>query len=345
MGSFYAPTQDKPGAQVQALEELEQILQKTNASNTILAGDFNCFLDPLLDRNAHSSSSSHSEVVRDKIHTLLDDWGLCDMWRNRFPKKKGFTFHRGRYASRIDYCMVSHHLSSLVDSMRTEVTSLSDHAMLSCLIKTSKVTRGPGLWKFDSTLLENEDFNKKMSAFLAEWTPPPELTSPSSTWEWFKFEIKTFVMNFTKNVHSIEKQHIHALNKELQLLQQRMDEQGEDLTMQIESIMRELREVEESRARRLIFRAKSNWALYGERPSRYFLNLEKRNASDRTLTSLEKDGEDLVTEPKQILEIAKEYYTELYKGQEDQHPRGGDCQARAPTTVRGGQGRDGHALL
>lgn len=59
VGSFYAPTQDKPGAQIQALENLEQVLRKSNANNTVLAGDFNCFLDPLMDRNTHTSSTTH----------------------------------------------------------------------------------------------------------------------------------------------------------------------------------------------------------------------------------------------------------------------------------------------
>lgn len=55
-----------------------------------------------------------------------------------------------------------------------------------------------------------------------------------------------------------------------------MDERGEDNTIEIDSLRRELREMEENRARKIIFRAKANWALYGERPSKYFLNLEKR---------------------------------------------------------------------
>lgn len=83
IGSLYAPTQDKPGEQVLVLETLEELLEKSNVSNPIIAGDFNSFIDPILDRNNQSSNSSHSDVVRDKIRLFLEDWGLCDLWRIR----------------------------------------------------------------------------------------------------------------------------------------------------------------------------------------------------------------------------------------------------------------------
>lgn len=191
---------------------------------------------------------------------MIGVYAICG--EQDFRKKKGFTFHRGMYASRIDYFMVAFHLSDLVHSIKTEVIPHSDHAMLSCLFETSRITRGPSLWKFDSALLEDEDFIREMTAFLSGWNPPPEITNPSCAWEWAKFEVQNFVRKYTKNLHSMEKQHIHTLNKELQTLQERMDDQGDDLAMQIDSVKRELREVEESRARKLIFRAKCNWALY-----------------------------------------------------------------------------------
>lgn len=172
LGSFYAPTQDRPADQVSALDDLEHILENSNASNYIIAGDFNCFMNPSLDRNSHSTSAAHSEVVRDRVRLFLDDWDLCDLWRIRHPTRKGFTFHRGRYASRIDYFMLSNHLAGLVESIKAETLAHSDHNLLAISLKTSKITRGPGLWRFDTSLLGKEDFITKMTEFLTEWTPP-----------------------------------------------------------------------------------------------------------------------------------------------------------------------------
>lgn len=175
IGSFYAPTQDKPGEQITALENLEQLLEKFSTNNSIIAGDFNCFLDPSLDRNNQNSASAHSDTVRDRIRLLLEDWGLCDMWRIRYPKKKGFTFHRGKYASRIDYFMISQHLSGLVDPIKAETLAHSDHNLLSLSLKTSQIVRGPGMWRLDTALLERDEFITLINQFLTDWKPPDEI--------------------------------------------------------------------------------------------------------------------------------------------------------------------------
>lgn len=120
-----------------------------------------------------------------------------------------------------------------------------------------------------------EAYVSEMSNFLANWNPPPELENPQSIWEWLKFQIQTFTRNYTRNHHSEQKQHIANLNQELKELYNTMDEEHVDKSTEITSVRRELREIEAANARKIIFRSKGNWALYGERPSKYFLNLEK----------------------------------------------------------------------
>lgn len=81
VGSYYAPNQDKPQSQITALQELEQALSDLTSENIIIGGDFNCFLDPLLDKNSQSICSPQSDIVRDRIHLMRENWGLCDVWR------------------------------------------------------------------------------------------------------------------------------------------------------------------------------------------------------------------------------------------------------------------------
>lgn len=50
--SLYAPTQDKSCEQLETLGRVEHLLGELSAVNTIVGGDFNCFLDPSLDRNS-----------------------------------------------------------------------------------------------------------------------------------------------------------------------------------------------------------------------------------------------------------------------------------------------------
>lgn len=110
----------------------------------------------------------------------------------------------------------------------------------------------------DTSLLEKEEYITKMSEYLTNWSPPPELENPQSIWEWLKFKIKTFTRNYTRNIHSMQKQHVDQLNKELEDLYKIMDDTKEDKSIETESVRRELREIEENHARKIIFRTKTN---------------------------------------------------------------------------------------
>lgn len=75
---------------------------------------------------------------------------------------------------------------------------------------------------------------------------------------------------------------------------------------------RQLAELELERAQKIIFRARTNWARYGERSSRYFLNLEKRKSKGKTVSKLiTKDNKELM-DPQEILEYECTFYEKLY---------------------------------
>lgn len=187
--SLYAPTQDKSSEQLETLANVEQLLGELSAVNTIVGGDFNCFLDPGLDRNVPGPAPPHTGTYRDQIFSFMESWSLCDIWRLRNPNKCGYTFRHGNYASRLDLILILNHLSELVKSSSSKMLVHSDHAIVSLVINLTKVQKGPGLWKFDPTLLEPEHFVLKMIDFLSGWIPPPELGSPDVIWEWLKYEV------------------------------------------------------------------------------------------------------------------------------------------------------------
>lgn len=67
IGSVYAPTQDKPQNQLQFLDKLDSLLDTMDADNVLLGGDFNCLLDPSLDKNSQNPSPSTTTPYRNRI--------------------------------------------------------------------------------------------------------------------------------------------------------------------------------------------------------------------------------------------------------------------------------------
>lgn len=75
------------------LTALEQHLLRLLVTNSsiILGGDFNCTLNPLLDRL--KSTERHPEIS-EKLRSIIGRCQLHDCWRHFNPTKGGYTFYR-----------------------------------------------------------------------------------------------------------------------------------------------------------------------------------------------------------------------------------------------------------
>lgn len=140
-----------------------------------------------------------AEQGRRALKSLMEEWGLVDIWRIRHPKARDYTFRRGQYSSRLDLFLVSQQLADLTRHSRIELIPASDHALVNLhLAFSSNQDRGPGFWRFQPDLLQNTAFVSEMTEFLEAWEPPPEISSHTSLWEWLKHEIKSFTRQFSK---------------------------------------------------------------------------------------------------------------------------------------------------
>lgn len=252
----------------------------------------------------------------------MEDWNLADVWRIRNPHEKEFTFRRGAYSSRLDLFLISSHLMDVTRKAEILLFHTSNHALVNFLLEFKpSVERGPGFWRFPTHLLSDPTFNEEMFDFLTDWVPPADLTSPTSIWEWLKHEIKSFVRSFSKARKQEEIHHVRELEKDLAVLIKRGDNGEEDLSFPIDSMVKDLREIEERKSRTSIFRSRANWTLYGDKPSKYFLGLEKRRAKESTIASLlTPEGVEL-NNHKDILREGRRFYQELYASKEqDQTP-------------------------
>ena len=63
-------------------------------------------------------------------------------------------------------------------------------------------------------------------------------------------------------------------------------------------------------------RSKCRWIEKGEKPTKYFFNLEKRNYNRETINELRKqDGAVEIGEEKEILKVIQEFYEDLYSSE------------------------------
>ena len=78
-----------------------------------------------------------------------------------------------------------------------------------------------------------------------------------------------------------------------------------------ESIKTELEDMYEKRGKEALFRSKARWIEKGEKPTRYFFNLEKRNFEKKTIAQLKLVNGEIVSDMKQINKEIESFYSDL----------------------------------
>lgn len=104
--NVYAPNVDDVGF----LKGFFSSLPDLSSYSLILGGDFNCWLDPVLDRS--SSNPGIMSKSASLIQSFLDNYGVTEIWRYLNPNKREYSFfsHSHHTYSKIDYFLVDNQL-------------------------------------------------------------------------------------------------------------------------------------------------------------------------------------------------------------------------------------------
>ena len=190
-----------------------------------------------------------------------------------------------------------------------------DHSSLLLELKTNvQPPRGPGFWKFKCSLLEDCDYTEEMARKIPQFIERYEyLDDKGLQWEMVKMEIRSFTISFTKIKAKKRKDHEKTLTQEAERLQKLIDVQPTADNINYYTEIRN--QLSFDRARGACMRSKKRWHEFGERSSKYFLNLEKRNYENKFITCLTKDDESCLTDPKEVLEEQRRFYIKLYSSQ------------------------------
>lgn len=314
VANIYAPTQSQLEAQLSFIDLLEEEICKFHPQNVILGGDFNLCSNPELDRNRTNPRAPQGECNRytDRVVALCDSLMLFDVWRRLHPQMKRFSFRRGDYASRLDYWFASNHLLDVNTQSDIKPCPLSDHSSISLRVGTKHQSRGPGIWRHDNSLLQRPDYIDTIKKAILKFEEEPRLSNPNSDWEWLKFNVKTASIKFAKESKAKQVAHEKGLRARYEELTSADDENLLVDREELRSIERELKDIELHKANVAIERSRANWALYGEKPSKYYLNLQKIRSQNGAITQLIADDGQILSDHSEILAEERRYYQGLY---------------------------------
>ena len=164
-------------------------------------------------------------------------------------------------------------------------------------------------------MLSDKLYVEQINSLIPTWIleGKKDLDDPRSIWDWVKYNIKKHSRTYSINKCKQRKAEEQLLNKDFQdaYLIFQNDPSQENLAT-LNSLKERTEKFYEKKVEGIIVRSRARWHEHGERNSKYFLNLEKRNHIRKHIRKLYRSGV-ITTDPFEILETENQFYENLYK--------------------------------
>ena len=156
-------------------------------SQFILTGDWNLIFDTFLDSLGEKPQLNKRSIFQLKV--LMEDLELVDIWRVRNPTFRQFTRRckAPLKMRRLDYFLISDTLQSSVSLCEILNPLESEHSPIKIRFKSPYTVKGLGYWKFNSSLLDDNNFVQNMKQVINEIIPLVDnYNDPRIGWEYLK---------------------------------------------------------------------------------------------------------------------------------------------------------------
>ena len=299
---------------------LDMEIEETKGENIIVGGDFNVTLDMKLDKKGGATETKRKQ--REKLTQVIEKYDLCDIWRFYHPTDKVFTWHsnsKPKVFCRLDFILIS---SNMLNNSRTAkiVPGISsDHALVYFKLDSLLPARGPGCWKLNTKLISDEDYKNTIRSKIKEITEINSGANANTLWELIKGSVRQESIVYAAQKQKERVKREKSLQKEIEGLNDAIHNSSSEcpyLLTELETKQNDLEKIYDEKVQGIILRAKSRWVEEGEKNTKYFANLEKRNYENKVITNIQVNGIQ-IHEPSEILNEQKKYFENLYSKASD----------------------------
>ena len=187
------PNEDNP----ELFQEIAAIIQEMDCVNVIMGGDFNVVQDPNVDRNI---PVQYNRRNREELQRTIDNYNLVDIWRESNPEKRCFTWmknHDRLSWLRIDYFLICEGVSHLCTDCSIIPSIQTDHSMVMIDIQPTECNKGPGIWRLNTQLLNDDEFCENIHNIIRGMLRVYQYMDPIEKWEIIKFEMSRYTREYS----------------------------------------------------------------------------------------------------------------------------------------------------
>ena len=165
------------------------------SDSIVIASDFNCY------EYQSDKTGSNLSCAKYLAH-FRTTFNLVDAWHRLNPRSRQCTWFNSDFSigSRLDKFLVSQSLFSFISNCEIKPFCLSDHDIVYLTLRLDDLhPRGPGLWKFNNSLLQDTNFieyiSDRMNALIEgiEHFPSVKLW-----WDFFKNSLQAEIISFSR---------------------------------------------------------------------------------------------------------------------------------------------------
>ena len=349
--SIYSPNEDSP----EFFEHIFNHNMNSNCPLQILGGDFNVTLNHNIDNHAYAAPRNNQ--ARNKLNEMLIDNNFYDVFRCFNPSKRQFTWKNsgGRQRARLDMFIASECFRPYIISYEKISPMGSDHDPILTRIDFTKFLKGKSYWRHNNNLLKEIDYvhriKNQIRLTLAKYVQLngfQNFYAEASEEQLQEFLNKEnnyyFNLNYNINPHLLfemimndvrcesisyaaeraRRQRLEekTLRNELNSAKTLSDLQPDDDRL-LESYQNCLdnfdRFIDNKAKQKLLGQGVTNKAL-GEKPTSYFLNLEKNSNAQKYISNLKvvKNGRnEILTKQSDIEDEVRRNYQQLYANKDE----------------------------
>ena len=328
---IYGPNKDEP----HFYDKLQRDLIKMGNKNIIVTGDFNLLLNPLIDGKNYKHINNPN--ARQNVLKMMAELDLYDVWREENVDKNIYTWRRKLQSGeiqmgRLDFFLVSGDLITYTKEEKIISGYRTDHSAIQISLIFNPIIKPKTFWKFNNSLLHNikfiteiknviNDVKKQYAATpynllninLVENEHFQTTINPQLFFEILLLEIRSKTIAFSSALKKQENRETKELEVEINNLE-KSDPTGNYEEVKIKQ--EKLRLIREQKLKGTIIRSRARWIDQGEKPSKYFCNLESRHFVSKRMTSIIGPNQEEITDFNLIKENVNKFYKNLYSSKE-----------------------------
>ena len=319
--NIYSPNNSSD--QITFFSSILDVLRKRSEFNIIIGGDFNCALTPQ-DKLGGAAVGRKNNVISE-ITKLCDLLKLQDVRRYQHPDQAQFTWRDKAFKVQcwLDYWLVYKQLSHIVINTEMKSSTLTDHSAITLTLQSKGYAqRGPGFWKFNNSLLDDHDFVDQLNNMIPAYKNKYNyLTDKGLYWDMIKMEMRGFCVHYSKRKNRERRNIEKDLSEQTDALMKALatNRSTENIT-KLYRLRSELNKIVEYRTKGAIIRSRTRWHEQGEKNTKYFLNLEKRQKEKTYISKLKTQDSNEITNVDEILNCQKLFYKNLYSAVPCENP-------------------------